>query len=452
MTGMLNSNPILGLTSLLFLAGLPNAMADKLSLSGDATLTGKVQSINENGIVELISEIATDPLLVKPDAIVRVAFDEPKSLAEPIGGMVELLNGDLLPAAIGGFDSKILKVTTMDIGSLDISRDSLKSMQLGVQSQKAIYAGPKSLEEWTKDSEGSKGWRFSAGALTTSGQASATRKIDVPSRFVFKFTLKWQASPNCTVYFADPLTPDALKVDRYLLQLGPQGIEIKRESSTGLKIQPIILPVRSADEFSSNQVDVEIRVDRKTSRIHLLLNGEPEASGIDPVANPPIGNGFSFVSKSYSSNTQQVQGIEIWNFDNSQERHRSEDRGDLKFDSIITREDSRCSGRLTGIRQTAVGSVLIFESDFQDKPLELLESDVSTVFFSRSEATPQISEKSGSWILRLRGGAVLHLTNCVFTRDRVKGNHPLLGELDIDRSGVTQLERLRPSSQEKSKK
>lgn len=442
---MLNSNCLLRLPVLMLLGTFGNARADKLTLAGDARLTGDVRSINEQGVVELSSPLSTDPLFITPEALEKITFDETPQLVEPVGGIIELANGDLLPATIGGFDGKTLKVITPDAGGLEIPRESLKSMQLGVHHQQAIYSGPRSLEEWTQDGEGAKGWSFSGQALTANGQAVATRKIDVPNRFVFKFNLKWQSSPNCVVYFADPLTPGAERVDRYLLQMSAQGIEIKRESSTGLKIQPVILPVRSADEFPANQVDVEIRVDRKTSRIHLLLNGEPEASGIDPVSSPPTGNGFSFISKSNNGSTQQVQGIELWDFDNSQERHRSENRGDAKSDSIISREDDRWGGRLTGIRQGKEGSILTFKSDFQEEPLELLESDVSTIFFGRAEDVPSNPVKDTSWVVKLRGGGSLHLTACSFTRSEVKGTHPLLGELEIDRSGVTVLERLQPA-------
>ena len=92
----------------------------------------------------------------------------------------------------------------------------------------------------------------------------------------------------------------------------------------------MILLSRTPDQFPNNQVDVEIRVDRKTSRLHLLLNGEPEGAGIDPVAGAPQGRGLTLVNSSAAGLSQEIRGIEILELDNVRARHRSEDRGNTK--------------------------------------------------------------------------------------------------------------------------
>ncbi len=442
---MLNSNWFAGLGVVLAGWAAVDCRADELTLSGDARLTGVVRSINGDGVVELVSELSPEPVLLKPDAVRKMSFAGSGSQAELPGSLVELANGDVIPVRIGSFDGEILRVTTPDAGALAIPKDSLKSVQLGVRRQKAIYSGPRNLEEWSADIEGARNWRFAKAALTANGPAVAMRKIDVPSRFVFKFSLKWQMSPNFTVYFADPLTPKVDQVDRYFFQFNASGIEIKRESGTGPKVQSVILLTRSPEDFPSNQVDVEIRVDRKASRLHLFLNGEPEASGVDPVVNAPVGSGFVFVSSSPSGTPQEIRAIEVLDFDNSKERHRSEERGDPKIDSMISREDERWGGHLTGIRQGSDGAIFTFKSDFQEEPLELMEGDVSTVFFARREgdAAPP---KQAPWVLKIRGEGLLHMASCTFSESGVTAVHPLLGPLEISRGGVTALERLQPDS------
>ncbi|MEO5916449.1 MAG: hypothetical protein ABIS50_19590 [Luteolibacter sp.] len=445
---MLNSNCLTCPVIALMVVASTHARADELTLSEDARLTGTVRSINGEGVVELLTDLSPEALQLKPDAVKKITFAASDSQPGISGSLIELINGDLLPVRIEGFDGKVLKVVTPDAGALSIPREYLQSMQLGVHRQKAIYSGPRSLEEWSGDVEGSRNWRFTKGALSASGPAVAIRKIDVPSRFVFKFGLKWQVSPNFTVYFADPLTPKADQVDRYFFQFNASGMEIKRESATGQKIQSVILLTRNADDFPTNQVDVEIRVDRKSSRLHLLLNGEPEAAGVDPVANAPIGSGFVFVSSSPSGTPQEIRGIELLDFDNSKERHHSEDRGDVKIDSMISRDDDRWGGHLTEVRPGQDGAVFTFKSDFQDKPLELAEGDVSTVFFAKPEGDP-VPAPQAPWVLKLRGDGVLHMASCEFSESGVTAAHPLLGTLQINRGGVTALERLRPNSDPK---
>lgn len=427
--------------------------ADELSLAGDARLTGRIRSINQDGLVELESKLSPEPILLKPEAVRKVTFEASGDGASLPEGLVELSNGDLLPASVVDLDEKTLKMSTPDAGMLEVRRTSLRSIQFGVHRQRTIYSGPRNLEEWTKEVDGAKNWRYSKESLLANGPAVAIRKIEIPERFVFKFTLKWQKNPNFTVYFADPLSPKSDNVDRYLFQFGSSGFEIKRESGGTPRIQSVIELSRGPDEFPSNQVDVELRVDRKASKIHLYLNGEPEKSGLDPVDEPPDGSGFVFVSSSPIGNTQEIRGIQVLDFDDTRQRHHSEDRGNPKLDSMISRDDDRWSGHLQGIHQESDGMVLIFKSDFQEAPLELLENDVSTLFLAQPPGEETLAEpkEQESWILKLRGGGSLHVSTCSFSEKTANASHPLLGALEIRREGVIALERLKPDKDRKDK-
>jgi hypothetical protein len=314
-------------------------------------------------------------------------------------------------------------------------------MQLGVQKRRAVYSGPKDAEEWSRGIDESKQWKFSSGSLVSNGGATASKEFNIPHQFILRFTLKWQANPSFQIFFADPLTPGVDLVDRYYLQFNSAGLEIKRESSTGKRFQTVILLARTPDQFPNNQVDVEIRVDRKSSRLHLLLNGEPEGAGIDPVSTPPLGNGVKLVNSSAPALSQEVRGIEITELDNVRARHRSEDRGNPKEDSLISRDEDRWSGKLVKISQHPDGTVFHFKSDFQDTLLELSEKDVSTIFFSQPENAPP-ADPSPPFALRLAGEGSLQLTSSTFSQEDITAQHPLLGPLKIKRSGVVAMERM----------
>lgn len=423
--------------------------ADELSLTGDARLSGTIRSIDENGVVELRSELSAEAVRLTPDAVEKITFGNPAPSSDPPSALIELINGDLLPSHIDAFDGKVLNVTSSDAGGLAIPRDALKSVQFGVRRQKAIYSGPLKLEEWTAHPDGAKNWRFTNGALIASGPATAVRKIEIPPRFILKFKLKWQTNPNFTVHFADPLMAKGDQVGRYSFVFNASNIEVTREADNDQKSQTVILLNRRPDEFPANEVAVEIRVDRTSSRLHLLLNGEPEAAGVDPVATPPSGSGFVFACNSPSGNSQEIRNIEVLDFDNTRERHRSEKRGDTSLDSMISRYDDRWGGHLTSIRKRTEGMVVSFKSDFQEAPLELLESDVSTVLFAKSDSTTR-PEKQVPWVLKLKGDGSLHVTSCSFSETEVNALHPLLGSLKIKRTGVTALQRLRPEKEEES--
>jgi hypothetical protein len=449
MTGMQNSNPKPWWLGILAAASLGIANADRLTLTGDARLTGTVRSISEAGVVELDSILAPEAILLKAEAVAKVEFSTSKANPVLPSTLIELVNGDLLLANLDSLDDQNLTIDTPYAGRITIPRGTLKSMQLGVRKRPAIYSGPTSAEEWSRGVDESKQWKFSGGSLISNGQATASRDFTIPQQFVLKFTLKWQANPNFQIFFADPLTPGVELVDRYYLQFNSAGLEIKRESSTGKRFQTVILLSRTPDQFPNNQVDLEVRVDRKTSRLHLLLNGEPEGAGIDPVGAPPIGSGLTLVNGAPAALSQEIRSIEITELDNVRARHRSEDRGNLKEDSLISRDEDRWSGRLINITRDPDRTVFSFKSDFQATLLELSEEDVSTIFF-REQEDAAAPDSASPFALRLSGEGSLRVTSCTFSQDSITAQHPLLGPLIIRRSGVVAMERLEPEPEGKS--
>lgn len=441
MTGKPSSDLKPWLTLILAASSLAQLPADELSLTGDAKLSGTIRSIDESGVVELSSPLSPDPVLLKPGAVNKVVFSAPESGPVAPGALVEFINGDILPASVETLDDENLNVLTTDAGRLSIPRTTLKSLQLGVQQLKPIYSGPSSSEEWMHASDTGPSWRYLDKSLVANGPAKGSRTFETPLQFILKFTLKWQAGPNFQVYFADPLVPKRDAVDRYYMQFNAAGLEIKRESTKGKKFQTVILLPRTPDQFPANQVDVEIRVDRKSSRIHLHLNGEPETAGIDPTGEPPTGNGVTLVNSSPVGITQEIRSIALLDFDNSRARHRSEDRGDPTTDSLISRDEDRWGGRLLGIRKSKDGPIFSFKSDFQEEPLELMENDVSTLFFAKQGEKIE-PPQDHPYVLRLRGDGSLRVASCVFSDGGITVKHPLLGDLKFARAGVTGLERV----------
>lgn len=442
-----NLKPWLGL---ILAGGLGMLHADDLTLADEARLTGTVRSINEVGVVELTSALSPEPVLLKSGAVTKVEFSAPESVPNPPGSLIELANGDVLPATIETLDDKNLNVLTADAGHLTIPRAALKSMQLGVHTRKVIYSGPRNLEEWSRDGDGAKSWTFANKSLVANGPAQASKDFETPQQFILKFTMKWQANPGFKIYFADPLTPKVEAVDRYYLQFNSAGLEIKREASQGRHFPPsVMIPPITPDKYPANQVDVEIRVDRKTSRLHLFLDGEPEGAGIDPVGKAPIGSGVTLVSTEPPGTNQEILGIEVIEFDNTRSRHRAEDRGDPKTDSLISRDEDRWGGHLTAIHPGPDGAIFSFKSDFQEELLELSEADVSTIFFAKPEKEAAAGQVH-PFALRLRGDGSLRVSSCTFSEDTISAVHPLLGLLKINRAGVTAMERLDTKPEVKS--
>lgn len=442
--------------------GLAGALhADEIVMDGGARLSGTVRSINEASVVELASELSPEPVLLKRDAVQRVAFSAKGAAAKPPAAVVELANGDLLPADIEALDATKLTIRSPQAGRLEIPRAALKSLQLGIRQRNVVYAGPRNLDEWTGDDGEKKNWTFEHDSLIAGGPATVSKNFALPQQFILRFTLKWQARqvPNFQVFFADPLKDKGERCDRYYLQFGGAGLEIKREAAQGKRYSTIIQLARNPGQYPDQRLRVEIRVDRKGSRLHLLLNDEPEGDFADPIPAVPVGTGITLAGNAQNGSAQEFSDIEILEFDEARVRHRTEERGDLKTDSLISREDDRWSGRLLDIRPADSGPLFRFKSDFQQDPLEIRESDVSTVFFAagddqaaaNNQDKPQgKADQDGPepdpqqphpFVLRLRGDGTLRVASCLFTADKVTAVHPLLGSLTLSRDGIVALER-----------
>lgn len=421
--------------------------ADDITLNGSsARLTGTVRSITDNGLVELVSPLSPEAVMLKGSAVSKVEFSSSESVEPQPTALVELANGDRLPVSVESFDDTKLVVVSPDAGRLEIPRSALMSLQLGIKQRRLVYSGPTSLEEWSALGD-LKNLEYSPKRLVANGQATASRRVALPKRFVLAFTLKWEAKqipPNFEIYFADPLKQKGEASDRYFMRFNSAGLEIKREASEGKRYSPIIQINRAPNQYPDRELRVEIRVDRQVSKIQLLLNGEPDGEGVDPAKNMPVGDGITFVCNTQNGNLHEIRDVEVYELDDSRVRHRAEDRGDPKSDSLISRDEDRWGGRLLGIRKSdeaEVGSVFQFKSDFQDEALEIPENEVSTVFFSgREEVKP--GEAEHPFVLRLRGDGFLRLASCRFTEDSVAAVHPLLGPLNFRRDGVIAMERI----------
>lgn len=439
MTGMQTSD-LLSWCCLVLAAMLP-ATADDISLTGDARLSGTIRSINDAGIVELSSILSPDPITLTADAVRKVQFSNPPEQERAPGALVELTNGDKLPVTVEKLDDTALTVMTTFAGRLVIPRVDLNALQLGIQKRKVVYSGPHSAEEWAGDSDGAGNWKFEDQALVASGPAYVSKNLNIPEQFSLKLTLKWQGNPNFQIYFVDPLKARGEASDRYYFQFAGAGMELKRESATGNRFTTVILSNRTPDQFSENEFDLEIQVDHKNSRLRLLVNGEEEGVGVDPVSGLPDGKGITLVSNVSNGSKLAVSHIEIQELDDSRARHRSESRGNTKTDSMISRDDDRWGGHLQSIKPSKDGLVFSFKNDFQEAPLELLGNDVSTVFFEKTEE-PAAAKTSSPFALKLQDHGSLQVASCSFTGDFVNATHALLGPLMILRKGVVALDRL----------
>jgi hypothetical protein len=437
MTGMWNFK----LTHLIALLGGCSSSAlwaDTLTLTGDSRLTGTLHALSTSGTLELRSPLAREPIPVRLDQVTKLTFTPPSPLPNSSSTRLDLINGDQIRVDVDSLDAETLTASTPFAGRLQFPRSAVKSMQVGLHDAETLYSGPQHANEWNQGIDPSKNWNFADKTLSADGAASSSKDFDLPERFVIKASLKWESSANFVISFADPLLRTSDPVDRYLFLFNGAGLEIKRESSKPPRFQTILTRSRTPDQFPTNALDVEIRVDRRTSRLYLYLDGEPEVTGIDPVPQAPTSNGITLINRAAPGSRQEIKDIQILSFDNTAARHLDEKSAAPTQDSLITRAEDRFSGELLSILPTGVFS---FKSPIKDSPLTLSEEDISTVFF----AEPEIFESAQSpapYRIHLWDDSRLSGTSCSFSADQVQLDHPLLGRITLNRSAISEFERL----------
>jgi len=417
-----------------------SAMAAEVSLHGDGRLTGEVSSMDADGTIALVSPLSPEPLRIRGDKAIRVDFGADKQNVDVSGQKLQLINGDVLPVRVNSLADGLMQAESDDLGLFSIPREMISTIQLGIFPQRLIYSGSGDFEGWKRDKANPKSWTIEGGEFVAEGQGMISRDAELPEKFILKFSFTWSNYPNLQFRFAEPKDAGNGRVDRYLLQFAGSGVGIFRESAAKSGNVPIVFLNRASERLRDNRMDIEIRVDRSRGQMRLYVDGEMEGRYTDPVPGIPSGTGISIISRAPQESSQRIANIKVLEWDDRGDRHRTEDRGDGKSDSLIGRNGERLGGSLTGIRRDGDESVYLFKSDFQKEILELPEQEVSTVFIGGEGVSANDSDPDG-FTLSLRGGGLMTVDSCVFGSGKVMAKHPLLGDLQIERAGIISLMR-----------
>jgi len=413
--------------------------ADEVTQSDGSHLSGVIQAIHENGVIELRSPLAIEPLLLKANSVKKVRFAEAATESCTLSAMVRLRNGDQFLASVTGLSDADLQVSSQALGHLTIPRDLVESIQFGIREKKVIYVGPNTDDEWVPKIGSLRAWRLVKGVLSANGAAVAGKPFELPQQFGVKFTLRWQSDPAFQLYFADPMTPEVERVDRYYLQFNSAGFEIKRESSKGKHFHSVIMSPRGPDQFLKNKLDIEIRVDRNASRLDLFVDGALEASGIDPIQDATTGGGLVLLSAAAAGSIHEVFGIQLFELGQEAISNPREDEVDSRSDRMLSRDEEIWSGRLSATIMENGGFAYSLMSSSDEQTIELAEADVVKLFFAR----PQHEVKSMRKILvkaKLHGHERLGLESIALCDGHVTAVHPLLGELKFEQAAISVLD------------
>lgn len=427
--------------------------SDELVLHGSAKekLSGTVTGIEESGVIVLASPLSNEPLRLKPNTVARVSFGNTSATQPKADMLVELANGDRLPVDVKSFTTEAgMRISSPAVGSLVLPPASLSALELGLPERRLVFDGPGDTAQWTSPlPNGFEKVSVEAKDWVVNGRLDASRQIEMPKNFAIRFRLEWEQrqQPNIKIYFAAPDANALTKADRYFLQFGNAGFEIKRESTTEKRFQTILVSNRRPDEFTGRRMDVMIQVNRVSKRVDLFLNDQLESWGIDPNPAAPVGAGIILGINGTDEATHSIRNLTVHELDNTRVRHRAEDRGNPEKDSLISRHEDRWTGDLREIRRNGDDVDFIFVIPSTKDPLEIPIEEVSTVFFRKP---PEIAkDEPTKYRLLLRGEGMLSVKSCRISDDTITVVHPLLGELNLPKQTISRIEpTVNPDNQE----
>jgi len=428
------------------LAASSLASADEVRLLNGGKLSGNVLSIHAGGAIRFESPLSAEPLALKGEAVEQIEF-QPSAVPPTTGNTrFDFANEDFLIGTLLGYSQETgARILADGIGELAIPLGSLRSISLDVQTSRLIYQGPDDLVNWTSSERaGAQNWEFSGERLAVTGAGQIGRMLELPERYVIRAKIRWQGQPNFQLSFSDPLEESQVRVDRYYLQFGRAGLEIKRETSSGKRYHTVGTLNRTPDQYPNREMDIELRVDQSQSMIHLAINGNQEGRFMDPFGVPPTAGGISLVSNASAGNTLEISNliVESWYERTTKTQAQKQDVADNR-DSLMMREGDHFGGAIQSIQQVGQNLWISMKVDFREQPLKILDRDVSVVSFAakQPEGGDAHAASVPDFVLKLNDRGRLGVTHSTFDGGQVRASHPLLGDLTLSRESVSSLER-----------
>lgn len=424
-------------------------LADEVSFQNGGKLSGSVRSIQENGAIQLESPLAATPLSLLGDAVERVEFNQSEATPATGNTRFELVNKDFLMGTLLSYAPDIgARAVVEGIGEIEIPAGTLNSISLDMQPAMLIYNGPDDLSNWTvNERRGNQNWQINRQRLSVTGSGQIGRMLNLPDRYVVRMHIQWQGQPNFQLGFSDPLEGQEVRVDRYYLQFGRAGIELKREAADGRRYHTIGILKRTPDQFPNREMEIELRVDLTRSVIHLAINGNQEGHFMDPFGNPPTAGGISLRSNAAAGHQLEIARIAVESWHELSTRPSPQKQIMLRDrDSLMMREGDHFGGTVESILPTPQGLVVSMKVDFREQPMEILGDDVAVVTFPATQRPDPnaAADASSRFVLNLHDRGRLTVTQSAFEDDSVRAAHPLLGALTVSRTSVSSLERRHP--------
>ena len=419
----------------LLAAGLfaTGASGDRIGLADENLLTGTVSTIDTRGRLMIDSPNTAGPIVIRGSALRSIDFDVPPPDAPAHQERVHLTNGDVLPGLVRGMDTSHVDFRTWFAGDVRIPRPAIRSIDFNDAPQKLRFKGPGGPEGWINND----GWKFRSTTLVSGGRGTISRRKVLPEQFILRFQLVWDSNPSFRFYFCDDYLKIGGDTDRYYFDINSGGMQLKRQAGNeGRTWHSLYSSRRRPEEFQDNNVDLELRVDRKRRLLYIYIDGELEGRFKDDIGPFPTGSGIMLESNSGGEIKNTIGSIEVYDWDAISQLHRNEGHEDPTRDAIITTDSERHGGEVQGLVEEDGERILLLRNPHADALFHIPLRRTSVLYFRQGEPP---SPHPGSFLIDVAGRGQVQLADLRLDEATLSGQHVLLGALEVRREALLRL-------------
>lgn len=421
------------ITSLLIVT-LSASAQDSITLKNKDVFFGKVIELKD-GIIELTSPHSESPLLIPNENLKNIQLTNDGNTELPKNSQkVTLRNGDNFPGELISLDDTHLGFETWFAGTLQIPRSQIASVQFGTTPQNILYSGPENIKNWQRPSH--EPWRIRKNVLTSRNSGSISKNIPLTQNFIFTTNIKWQRNSQFKINLCTTLdaSTDDRATDGYQLNLNRNGITVFRLKSgktSANRTQTLISSQVKLSEFQYRDSKLEVRVNRNNNSIRLFLNGNELGYGIDP-NTPPTGTSISLECS--SSNSVSLNHITVTDWDTTTSHQYLEDRASEDTDTLSAKDGDRFTGEIQNYNPEQ--NTLTTLTSFSSEPMQIPIEHCSIMYFAEKSDLPKLK---GAYRIDLQNESYLTLTSLQLGSKKLIAQHPLLEQINIDRTIISSI-------------
>ncbi len=413
--------------------------ADEILLGSSGKISGSLQSMDSATQLSVQSPLAPNPLEIPASAVDAILFTPSTVNSPPPPQLLQLTNGDQLPAEIIELDAASLTYRPSWPVTGKVPREAMLSLHFDAANAQILYAGPQK-DDW----QVGKAWKIEQAALVSQAWGPAHRQFEhLPDRYVIDFHVEWTGNAGFKFLIASNNPDGNTDTDAYFLQFNSAGLELKRQMSQPRKyISLATFNDLTPDQFEESTVHFTIRIDRSNRLLQLAINGKDiRRTIIDPneTGAIPKGSFYSFLSTTGQDDQHRISKIQFSTWPSGSVEARKEKRPTSDRDTLYDVDSNRISGKLLAIKPGNPPSIL-FENPHDPSPQPLPTSQVAVIHFSH----PAQPLTELCYRIELRHQGVLHLPQFILREAQLLGTHPLLGPIAIPREHILSIKKHQP--------